>query len=91
MVNVLGCFIIGILYSVFSRWNIADCWRLMLFIGLLGGFTTFSSYALDAVTMCQSGEIAKAAGYLLLTNIIGVFAAFAGVYGTNWLIKAVAS
>lgn len=86
-VNVLGCFVIGALYALFSRCDFAESWRLFLFIGLLGGFTTFSSYALDAMVMMQSGEILRALLYVALTNIIGIILAGLGYYLTSMLVK----
>ncbi len=90
LVNVAGCFVIGALYSLAARWNFSEQIRLLLFAGLLGGFTTFSSFALDAVTMFQSGEVLKASGYLFATNIAGIAMAFIGAYAVNFIIKAIA-
>ena len=58
-------------------------------IGLLGGFTTFSSYVLDAVTMAQSGEIVRSIGYVLLTNALGLSAALLGLWVTSYIIKII--
>lgn len=87
LVNVLGCFIIGCLYSIFQKWEAAEQWRLLLFVGLLGGFTTFSSYALDAITMLRDGENLKAVTYIVATNIGGLFAAAAGIFATSKLLQ----
>lgn len=87
IVNVSGCFLIGVLYVLLSRWEFSQQWRLFLMIGLLGGFTTFSSYVLDAVTMAQSGEIVRSIGYVLLTNVLGLSAALLGLWVTSYIIK----
>ena len=87
IVNVSGCFFIGVLYVLLSRWEFSQQWRLFLMIGLLGGFTTFSSYVLDAVTMAQSGEIVRSIGYVLLTNVLGLSAALLGLWVTSYIIK----
>lgn len=89
IVNVLGCFVIGVLYAAFSRWEIAEQWRLLLFVGLLGGFTTFSTYMLDAVTMMQAGEWFKAVFYVLMTNIAGLLSAVAGIYLMTLCVKLI--
>ncbi len=87
LVNVLGCFIIGCLYSIFQKWETAEQWRLLLFVGLLGGFTTFSSFALDAITMLRDGENLKAVTYIAATNIGGLFAAATGIFATSKLLQ----
>lgn len=89
IVNVSGCFLIGVLYVLLSRWEFSQQWRLFLMIGLLGGFTTFSSYALDAVTMAQGGEIVRSVGYILLTNVFGISAALLGLWMANSIIKVI--
>ena len=90
IVNVAGCFVIGALYSLASRCELAEYLRTFLFVGLLGGFTTFSSYALDILTMAQQGELLKAIIYFLLTNALGIIAAFVGVYLVNFMAKLIA-
>lgn len=87
LVNAIGCFIVGILYAVFSRYEIAECWRLFLFIGLLGGFTTFSSYTLDAINMAQNGTPIQALIYVAVTNIMGFILAGLGFCLTYKLVK----
>lgn len=89
IVNVVGCFVIGVLYVVFSRWEIAEHWRLLLFVGLLGGFTTYSTYMLDAIMMVQAGDWFKAVCYVLMTNIAGLLSAVAGIYIMTFCVKSV--
>ena len=57
-------------------------------IGVLGGFTTFSTYSLDAVTMMRGGEWAKALAYVGATNIGGFVATAIGIWTTNLIIKS---
>ena len=86
--NVLGCFVIGVMYSIFAKWQIGEQWRLLIFIGLLGGFTTFSTYSLDAVTMMRGGEWIKALAYIGATNIGGFAATALGIWVINLIIKS---
>lgn len=90
IVNVAGCFVIGALFSLASRWELSEYWRVFLFIGLLGGFTTFSSYALDILTMSQQGEYLNAMLYFILTNVLGIIAAFIGMSFVNIIAKSIA-
>lgn len=87
LVNVLGCFIIGISYSLFANLNCTQQWRLLLMVGILGGFTTFSTYALDFVSMLKDGETIKAIAYILATNILGILAVVLGIYLMNLIFK----
>lgn len=89
IVNVAGCFVIGALFSLASRWNISEYYRVFLFVGLLGGFTTFSSYALDILTMSQQGEYLNAILYFLLTNILGIIVALIGMSFVNIIAKSI--
>lgn len=79
VVNVAGCVAIGFLAAVFERTGwVAPSVRVALFIGLLGGFTTFSSIALEGLRLAGSGLWVAAAGYILLTNVVGFGAAWLG-------------
>ncbi len=89
IVNVAGCFVIGALFSIASRWDISEYYRVFLFMGLLGGFTTFSSYALDILSMSQQGEYLNAILYFLLTNILGIIAALIGMSFVNIIAKSI--
>lgn len=86
-VNIIGCLCIGVLFAVFSHKNIADGWRLLLFTGLLGGFTTFSSFCLDAVTLSQDSAL-RAVVYVIVTNLAGIAAALMGIYVTNVVFRS---
>ncbi|MBQ7041671.1 MAG: fluoride efflux transporter CrcB [Muribaculaceae bacterium] len=90
IVNVAGCFVIGALFSLASRWDISEYYRVFLFVGLLGGFTTFSTYALDILTMSQQGEYLNAILYFLLTNVLGIIVAFIGMSFVNIIAKSIA-
>jgi CrcB protein len=78
-VNVLGCFAIGVLARLFSdAWPVREEVRLAIIIGLLGGFTTFSSYAFEAFSLFESGERTAAVLNVILSNVLGILAAWGG-------------
>lgn len=80
-VNVLGSLLMGLLVAWLARagGEGAQTLRLLFATGLLGGFTTFSSYSLDIVALYERGMVGTAAAYALGSVILGVAALFAGL------------
>lgn len=79
-VNVAGSFAIGILAElIVARFGASAELRLLLITGFLGGFTTFSAFALDAVTLIERGASLAAATYLILSIGASIAAAIAGI------------
>jgi CrcB protein len=79
-VNLIGGLLMGALVGVLARAsNGGETWRLLLGVGALGGFTTFSSFSLDAVTMIERGQIGIALGYVLISVLGSIAALFAGL------------
>jgi CrcB protein len=77
--NIIGCFIIGIIYGLAERGNyLSPEMRLLLATGFCGGYTTFSSFAAENVSLLQSGEFFYAAVYILLSVILGFIAVYLG-------------
>jgi CrcB protein len=75
LVNVLGCFLIGILYVLLvARPDPRQDLRALLMVGVLGGFTTFSSFSLETVTMAMNGNF----GGATLNVVISVVACLVG-------------
>ena len=73
LINLLGCFAIGILAALAAKNERLDP-KLLLFlkVGLCGGFTTFSSFALESSELLQSGHTGLALAYVLGSTILGV-------------------
>ena len=70
--NLVGCLLIGLLWGYFERIQVSNEFRLFLFTGILGGFTTFSTFAREGVQYFKSGEPLLAMTYLLASNILGL-------------------
>lgn len=77
-INILGCFIIGIIAALAAKSNTLSP-RIVLFlkVGICGGFTTFSSFALESSDLIKSGNTLIALLYIILSIALGVIAVFA--------------
>jgi CrcB protein len=78
-VNLVGGLLMGVLVGVLARHSAPEGWRLLIGVGVLGGFTTFSSFSLDVVTMAERGAPGLALGYILVSVIGSIAALFAGL------------
>lgn len=81
IVNIIGCFIMGILAGVLAQYtDFSQEVKSFLLIGLLGGFTTFSAFALDVVTLYQRGSWVSAGLYLSASVIASIAALLGGLF-----------
>lgn len=78
VVNLLGALLIGLLWGYFDRVFISPGFRMFIFIGILGSFTTFSTYAFDVLSMFHDGQFRNMIFYILVSNVIGISLAFVG-------------
>lgn len=76
--NLLGCFLIGLLWGYFERLSISNEFRLFLFTGVLGGYTTFSTFARENIQFFKAGEPFPALSYILISNVVGLTLVAAG-------------
>ena len=78
-VNLLGCFAAGLLFHFMQeRQTLSETARAAVFVGLLGGFTTFSSYGLQTFTLLREGQLGMAALNVVASNLLGLLLVFAG-------------
>lgn len=86
VVNVAGCLCIGFLGGLIEFRQVLDPGqRLFLMVGVLGGFTTFSTFAFETLALAQDTQLVKAAANVLLQIILGFGAALLGYVGARLL------
>jgi fluoride exporter len=80
-INILGSVLMGVIIGWLAfRGDISQGWRLFLTTGVLGGFTTFSTFSLDVVLLWERGAVFAALAYATLSVVIAVAGLFAGLY-----------
>ena len=85
-VNIIGCFLIGVFYGMSERGNLMnEEWRIFLTVGFCGGFTTFSSFASENLTLIRDGAFV----YFLLYTGLSVFLGLAATFLGNALTKII--
>jgi CrcB protein len=86
VVNAAGCFAIGALAGALAaeRLHLNEIGRAFVFVGVLGGFTTFSSFGLDTLTLAKSGAVMQAAGNVAGQLIVGLGAVWIGYGLGSW-------
>jgi len=83
MINIIGCFLIGIVFGFFDKGQISEEWKLFLATGILGGFTTFSAFSIETLTLFREGYT----GYALVYIFASVFLGLLLTYLAYWLVK----
>jgi len=79
VVNLIGCFLAGLLFCLmFDRYLVSPTVRTVILIGLLGGFTTFSSFGLQTFTLLRDGEMGLAFFNIAISNVGGLLMVWVG-------------
>lgn len=79
-VNILGCILIGVFYTLTSRIHINNDIRLMLTIGLCGGFTTFSTFSNESLQLLKSGLYPSFFTYIIGRVVLGILGVMLGIW-----------
>lgn len=85
MVNILGCFVIGIVYSLAEESRVSDIQRLFFSIGFCGSFTTFSTFSAENLKLLEQGNYLPLSLYVVLSVILGVLAVYLGIVAVRTL------
>jgi CrcB protein len=84
--NVSGSLLMGLLAGYFAfRGGISQHWQLFLTTGILGGYTTFSTFSLDAALLYERGALGLAALYILLSVLLSIGGLFAGLWFMRYI------
>jgi CrcB protein len=79
IVNAVGCLLMGFLFHVTQEKYLVDpVVRAVVLVGFLGGFTTFSSFAIQSFNLLRDGELFLAGANILLSNVVGLFLVWVG-------------
>ncbi|MBN9581392.1 MAG: fluoride efflux transporter CrcB [Afipia sp.] len=86
LINVTGSFLIGAFIGLFAtKWDLPQAARVFLTVGICGGYTTFSTFSLDAFYLIERGELAASAAYMVASVVLSVTALVAAIH----LIRAI--
>ncbi len=83
LVNIVGCFLIGMLGTLATKYQLPEYMNLLLIVGFCGGFTTFSTFSKENMQLLCSGQYALFAIYAIGSIVLGIIAVIVGVRMVN--------
>lgn len=89
MVNATGALIIGMFWGIFDQRDIGPHTRMFVFVGFLGGYTTFSTFALETMNLVRDGEIKFAVLNVLANNLLAIVLVFAGYFASKIVLNSI--
>ncbi len=87
LVNLSGSFLIGLLWGISEKAVFHPNWRMFLFTGILGGFTTFSAYGLETFNLLRENNLMPAMANILLNNILGIALVILGFLVSRYFVN----
>ena len=90
-INLSGCLVIGILGALFNYFKVNPMWNYFVIVGFLGGYTTYSAFSLDAIELLQNGLWGEFFYYIGITFIGGLGLCALSFFGTNRILKLIAT
>ncbi len=80
IINIVGSFLIGVFIESFAlKWNAPQATRVFLTVGICGGFTTFSTFSLDAYVLLARGDVRSCALYVIASVVLSIAALYGGL------------
>jgi CrcB protein len=86
-VNLTSAFAIGFLWPLFENWIVSPNIRVFVLIGILGGFSTFSTYVMETINLAREGETALALSNIIISNIAGLVLVYLGMITAKYFFK----
>ena len=88
LINVTGCFLLGLFARTLNASGSSPVIRVALTVGFCGGFTTFSTFSAEFVTLVQEGRVARALAYVLTSVVVGILATASGLLVGSRLMQS---
>lgn len=86
LINVSGALAIGVVLEALAIREVGNpAYRLLLAVGFLGGYTTFSTYAFETIALLEDGLWLRACAYVIGSNMLAIFACYLGMLATREL------
>lgn len=85
-VNLAGAFVIGLLWGVSEVASFSSHFKLLIFVGLLGAFTTFSTFALENFSLLRDGETGLALVNIFASNVLGIVVVYGGFFAARYFL-----
>lgn len=86
-INITGCIIIGTIWALFQHFGVHRYWYLFAITGMLGGYTTYSAFTLDAMLLVEHKMMMRALFYISITLIGGLGGCALGLFTTQRILK----
>ena len=87
VVNLIGAVVIGFLWELFQNITVSTNMRVFIFMGIIGAFTTFSTFSLETFNLLKDNQYLTALINVLVSNVFCIILVFAGSFAARFLLK----